>query len=272
MSLSVLFSKVITDANFGALNEFEGIVRKLFHTVIPDALGDDVESYELSDEIFEKYSHYIIHTTMMTNNFWKISKYQLNRETTHQAYSLSDFHNMGNPRKINFRSKYVYKGLRIRLELDFMGFWRFYIALPRRHVLFGTHYTDFGHGATYSNFSTANDDYNDNENQNHTDHLNWWEFGWDYSNYYTFSIGNLDRCIRQSNFTGILDMEILTGTTLTNDIWRMFDVILDIHLRKTGCIFSEIRPNGSMRNKRHRKQRQQRSILALESISKDRNF
>jgi hypothetical protein len=270
MSLSELFSKVIKEANFGALNEFEDIVRKHFYTVVPNALGDDVESYELSDKIFNKYCQYILNTIIMTDDFWKISKYKLNREPTQQAYSLSDFHNIGNLRKINFRSKYVYKGLKIRLELDFMGFWRFYIAVPRRHVLFGTHYTNFSNGATYSNFSKAND--NDNQNLNHTEYLNWWEFGWDYSNYYTFSIGNLDRCIRHSNFTGILNMDILTGTTLANDIWQMFDVILDIHHRKTGCIFSEIRPLGSMRNKRYRKQRQQRSILALESISKESIF
>lgn len=118
------------------------------------------------------------------------------------------------------------------------GYWHFYISVPRRHSLYGYHYSKTGLDCTYSNFSQKD--------------KNWWVFGWDYKKYF-----NINNYFNQYN----LNKDILTKTIICNDIKNNVYNLLKIHFEKTGNLYTEF-PGSSWKNKRHRKIKKQKLILA----------
>ncbi len=145
-------------------------------------------------------------------------------------------------------------GLRIRVRYDdYGGFWCFYIAVPRRHVLFGVNYDMIpGLYATYSDFM-ATDKY-------------WWEFGWDYYSPSVFIPRNLYICVETGKppIDTVVNAEVLTAERVESDIRAAVNVLLDIHKSKTGAEY-KANPGSSSRNSRNRERNRRRAKMAENS-------
>jgi len=149
-----------------------------------------------------------------------------------------------------------YKGLPIRISQDPYG-WCFYIAVPRRHVLFGEHYTKLPSNATYSNFMSGNQ--------------LWWEFGWDFKNPCWFNPIQLLSDIKRGRPNAFMDAEVLSSKYFMNAIQNALDMLLSIHKIKTGVEFA-LRPCISWSNPRHRKIKAERFEKAKRTASRGLQF